>query len=126
MTIWNIFVCKLTGILVPSPGILMILTHPNVNLFCNSFVPSNVRYGHLVWMLYLETAKKVIIMVHKRARRSLLKNYDASIDEQPIRIDKSTVNVQYLQKLMKYMNQSVKKIRFSYGVYSQGKTLITT
>ena len=103
-----------------------VIDPPKCKLLYNSFVMSNFRYCPLIWMFCGRTANKEINRVHKRALRISLKDFDASFDDLLIRNEEKTVHVQNLQKLMiECINRSIVKTLLSYGIYSQGKKLIT-
>ena len=60
-------------------------------LLYNSFAMSNFKYCPLIWMFCGKSANNKINMIHKRALRVLLDDYDASFPDLLVRSNDKTV-----------------------------------
>ena len=73
---------------------------PKCKLPYNSFIISNFKYSPLMWMFCGKTANNDINRVHKRALRSVSRDYNASFDELLVENEERIIHVRNLQMLI--------------------------
>ena len=69
-------------------------------LLYNAFIMSTFNYCPLIWMFCGKRSNKELNMVHKRALRLLLNDYDASFEELLERSKETSIHVKNLQYLL--------------------------